>query len=60
MNAVLAPSKCRALLRSLIACLLHRTPLAQVSRLDIISALLDYLAYCRPDTDGMEPGDQTR
>jgi len=55
MNAVLAPSKCRALLRSLIACLLHRTPLAQVSRLDIISALLDYLAYCRPDTDGVSP-----
>ena len=55
MNAILAPSKCRALLRSLIACLLHRTPLAQVSRLDIISALLDYLAYCRPDTDGVSP-----
>lgn len=54
-SAVLAPSKCRALLRSLIASMLHRTPVPQVSRLDIISALLDYLAYCRPDTDGVSP-----
>jgi len=55
VSEMLAPSKCRALLRSLIACLLHRFPIPQVSRLDIIGALLHYLAYCRPDADGLSP-----
>lgn len=54
-SAVLAPSKCRSLLRSLIACLLHRSPLPQMSRLEIVNALLDYLAYCRPDSAGISP-----
>lgn len=54
-SVFLAPSKCRALLRSLIACLLHRSPLPQASRQDIINALLDYLAYCRPDALGVSP-----
>ena len=55
VSEMLAPSKCRALLRSLNACLLHRSPVPQVSRLDIIGALLHYLAYCRPDADGLSP-----
>jgi len=55
VSEMLAPSKCRALLRSLNACLLHRSPVPQASRLDIIGALLQYLAYCRPDADGLSP-----
>lgn len=55
ISNVLAPSKCRALLRGLISCLLHRSPVPQVSRLAVIGALLDYLAYCRADSDGISP-----